>query len=203
MIYTTVKRKFYIIPGVTCVCEIPIPDLAADPTQANAMGKSISEKEENLDQFLTEILFPQYTSALKRAVASYQISGLPEKFLHGHTVNIVPMPFEFPASYHILSDIISIDPDLLVIGCRLFSGRFAYGHEFGHRIMNFRKDQLDSAISTVCSILAISDTNFATEILADAFGDLISGGDKSRFDVIDPEKQEGLRLTALKLAWSC
>lgn len=202
MIYTTVKRKFYISPGVTCFCELPIPDLAVDSTQAEAMGECISEKKENLDRFLTEIFFPQYTSALKRAIASYQSSGLPEKFLHGHTVNIVPMPLEFPASYHILSDIISIDPDLLVIGCRLFSGRFAYGHEFGHRIMNFRKEQLDSAISTTFSILSISDSNFATEILADAFGSLISVGDKSRFDMIDPEKQEGLRLTALKLAWS-
>ncbi|MFW2551500.1 hypothetical protein, partial [Klebsiella pneumoniae] len=70
-------------------------------------------------------------------------------------------------------------------------------------IMEFRKNQLESAISEVFSILSISDHYFATEIFADAFGDLISGGDESRFDVIDPEKQEGLRLAALKLAWSC
>lgn len=203
--YTLETREFYISPGVTCTCEIPVPDLSADPSQASGLGNSISEKSENLDQLLSEILFPQYTSAIKRAIHNYRTSALPEKYLYGHKVHVLPMPRNNPALYHWPSDTIVIDPDTLSIGSRDISGKFVYGHEFGHRIIHFSsRETVEQALNAVCSILAISSRKLAEETLCDAFGSLISHDTAERFDSeIVFIKQEGIKRVALRLAWSC
>lgn len=202
MIYTTAKRSFYISPGVSCFLEIPVPDLNADPTQACALGKSISEKNENLDRFLSELFFPQYISAIKKAIYSYRKSKLPEKFLIGHRIKVTRMPRNSPACYYIPSDLIIIDPDALCIGFDNSSGTFVYGHEFGHRIMAFRSSGLDSALSEASGVLMLSDKHLLTEFLADAFGSMICCDTRSRFMILPGSEQEGLRRVALKLAWS-
>lgn len=203
--YTLETREFYISPGVTCTCDLPIPDLSADPTQAPALGDSISEKNEKLDQFLSEILFPQYTSAIKMAIRNYRASALPEKYLYGHNVHVMPMPSSNPALYYWPSDMIFIDPDALSIGIKDTPGKFIYGHEFGHRIIHFSSHEtVNLVLNAVCSILTISSQKLAEEILCDAFGSLISHNTSERFDSeIDPIKQEGIKLAALRLAWSC
>lgn len=207
MIYKDETRSFYIHPGVTCVCTLSVPDLSADPDQAPAMGESVSEKSENIDRFMTEFMFPQYVRALKNATMAYLDSDLPEYFLHGHRVEVRSLPIwaDTPAAYDYSTDTIIIGADTLNIGCHGTSGQFVYGHEFGHRIMHFRGQKLtDSAISTASSILALSDRKFLLEIMADAFGSLISVDKASRFtEYIEPLKQEGLQRAALRLAWSC
>lgn len=207
MIYKDETRSFYIHPGVTCVCTLSVPDLFADPDQAPAMGKSVSEKSENIDQFMTEIMFPQYVRALRNAITAYLSSDLPEYFLHGHRVEVRSLPIwaDTPAAYDYSTDTVIIGADTLNIGCYGTPGQFVYGHEFGHRIMHFRGKKItDRAISEASSILALSDRKFLLEILADAFGSLISPDKPSRFtEYIETVKQEGLRKAALRLAWSC
>lgn len=209
MIYTTETRNFYLSPGVNCTIEIPVPDLRADPDQAPGLGKSRSEKSENLDQFLSEIFFPQYTRALKKANACYMSADLPEKFLCGANVAVRSLPSRIDGIhgfYNYDDDIIVINADTLVIGCKTASGEFVYGHEIGHRIV-FKKNAADSdaAISDVCSILMISDCKLAQEYLCDAFGELIAfdSREPSTFKQKTGTKMEGLMHTALKLAWSC
>lgn len=207
MIYKDETRSFYIHPGIICVCTLSVPDLDAEPNQALAMGESISEKKENIDQFMSEIMFPQYIRALRNATMAYLNSDLPEYFLHGHRVEVYPFPIwsDTPAAYNYSSDTIIIDADTLNIGSQGNPGQFVYGHEVGHRIMHFRGQEItDRAISLASSILALSDRNFLLEVMADAFGSLISAGERSRFtEYIEPVKQEGLQRAALRLAWSC
>lgn len=207
MIYKDETRSFYIHPGVTCVCTLSVPDLSADPDQAQAMGKSVSEKSENIDQFMSEIMFPQYIRALRSAILAYLNSDLPEYFLHGHRVKVCSLPIwsTTPAAYNYATDTVIIDADTLNIGYHGDSGQFVYGHELGHRIMHFRGQEItDRAISVASSILSLSDRKLLLEVMADAFGSLISTGKNSRFtQYIEPLKQEGLQRAALRLAWSC
>lgn len=207
MTYKNETRNFYIHPGVNCVCTLPVPDLSADPNQASAMGESVSEKSERIDQFMSEIMFPQYVRALRKAVLAYINSDLPEYFLYGHRVEICSFPIwsDVRAGYNSFSDLIIIDADTLNIGYRGTPGQFIYGHELGHRIMHIRGQRLtESAISMASSILSFSDRKVLSEVIADAFGSLVSSSGSSRFtEDIDPLKQEGLQRAALKLAWSC
>lgn len=210
MIYTTETRNFFLSPGVNCTVEVPVPDLRADPYQAPGLGKSHSEKSENLDRFLSEIFFPQYTRAIKNSNACYISAGLPEKFLCGVNVSVESLPVLITGVhgfYNHNDDIIVINADTLVIGCRSASGEFVYGHEVGHRIV-YKKNAAESeaAISDVCSIMMISDRKCALEMLCDAFGELIASNSRrsSAFrQLVAYEKIEGLKKTALKLAWSC
>lgn len=209
MIYTTECRRFLLNPKVNCKIEVPVPNLEADPDQAPGLGKSRSEKEENLDQFLSEIFFPQYIRALKEAHNCYLSADLPEKFLRGANVSVEPLPSHSDGVYGFYDhndDVIGINADTLVCGCRTASGKFVYGHEIGHRIV-FKKNQSESesAISDVCSVLMISDRKLAIEFLCDAFGELISSKDRqSAFhELFGKEITEGLGRVALKLAWSC
>lgn len=207
MIYKKEERKFYIHPGVTCTCRIPIPDLSADPDQAQGMGKSVSEKSENMDKFLSEILFPQYVRALRKAVLAYLNSNLPEYFLRGHRVLLDSFPIwdDRRAAYDPYDDMVIIDADTLNMGAYGNSGQFVYGHELGHRIMHLRGSAVtDSAISFASSVLCTSNRVLLLEVIADAFGSLISTDKGSRFtEDIDPIKREGLQKAALRLAWSC
>jgi len=207
MIYKTEERSFYIHPGVSCICRLSVPDLSADPNQAQAMGNSVSEKSENIDQFLTEIFFPQYVRALRKAVLAYLDSDLPEYFLNGLRVLVGSIPIwdNRRAAYYPHDDLIFIDADTLNIGACGNPGQFIYGHELGHRIMRFRgSDATDKAIDYASSVLATCDRAFLLEMMADAFGSLISRGQTSRFtEDFSPHKQEGLQLAALRLAWSC
>lgn len=205
MKYTIASREFYISPGITCLCEIPVPDLAVDPDQAPALGNSYSEKEENLDMFLSEIFFPQYIGAIKRIIANYQHSALPAKYLYGLHVHVTSLPRMHPALYHLPTDMIIIDPDTLSIGFGGKSGKFVFGHEFGHRIIRFSHDDcVIQALKYVYSILPVSNQKLLQEVLCDAFASLISGDPFTRFDnAIDPIKQKGLNHAALQLAWSC
>lgn len=208
MIYTTETRSFFLSPGVNCTVELPVPDLGVNPDQAPGLGKSHSEKSENLDKFLSEILFPQYTRALKRSHDCYMASDLPEKFLSGSNVTVMSLNvpvYGIYGFYQSNSDLIFIDTDTLALGCKAGPGEFIYGHELGHRILH-KKNVLasESAISDVCSFLAISYRKLALELLCDAFGELVSSGSESDFNTLLNEKAvEGLKRIALKLAWSC
>lgn len=202
MIYTTESRNFVLTPGVNCRIELPVPDLVADSNQAPGLGDSYPEKEENLDRFLSEIFFPQYTRSLKEAHLSYLRTDLPEKFLRGANVLVASLPGY--AFYDYNDDIIAINADTLVAGCRIASGESIYGHEIGHRIV-IKKNQSESesAISETAEILMISDRELALEFLCDAFGELINSRSKSIFCELFGKKSEGLQNIALKLAWSC
>lgn len=209
MFYTTETRNFYLTPGVNCTVEVPVPDFGADPDQAPGLGKSRSEKSENLDQFLSEIFFPQYVNALKRAHSSYMAANLPKKFLYGTNVSVESLPVLIDGIhgfYNHNNDIIVINADTLVCGCRSASGTFVYGHEVGHRIV-YKKNAAESeaAISDVCSILMISNREIAKEHLCDAFGELVAFDSRrpSAFIQTVGTKIDGLKNTALKLAWSC
>lgn len=207
MIYKTEERSFYIHPGVNCICRLSVPDLSADPDQARAMGNSLSEKSESIDQFLSEIFFPQYVRALRTAVLAYLASDLPEYFLRGHRVLVGSIPIweDSRAAYDPYDDLVIIDANALNLGAYGSSSQFIYGHELGHRIMHFRgTESTDKAIAFASSVLSTCDRTFLLEVMADAFGALISPGKNSRFtDGLDPIKQEGLQLAALRLAWSC
>lgn len=211
MVYKLVNRHFSMPYGVTCTIEVPVPDLDKDPTQAPALGQTYSEKQEKLDEFLTEMFFPQYTRAMKRGIKSYERSELPKKFLYHQQVLITPLSnfsSGFRGFYNFEQDVIGLDSDSFSIGFRYGSGSFLYGHENGHRIMFFRQNQKPNAISEIKNILSISDDKFAEEILCDAFGYLLSEddctNDCTRFDILADVthiKREGLSRVALKLAW--
>lgn len=210
MFYTTETRNFYLGYGVNCMVEVPVPDFGADPDQASGLGKSRSEKSENLDRFLSEIFFPQYTRALKKSNACYMSADLPKKFLRGANVSVVSLsPFVdgIHGFYNHDDDIIVINADTLVMGCRSASGEFVYGHEVGHRIV-YKKNVTESeaAVSEACSIMMISDRKCALEMLCDAFGELTASNSRkmSSFrQLVGHEKVDGLKRIALKLAWSC
>lgn len=208
MVHKLETRRFYLSPGITCIVEIPIPDLATDSSQAEELGSSYYEKTEKLDQFLTEMFFPQYIHAAKRAINCFTCSQLPPIFLEGQKLIITPIPVHLthsPAMYHSGKDTIIIDSDSFSIGFCDGSGIFLYGHEVGHRIIEFRKRAKASAIDEVKGILSISDSSLAEETLCDAFGYHLDSSGKTRFDVINtPEsKRKALVNVALKLAWSC
>lgn len=205
LIYTTESRSFALGHNITCTCELPIPDLNANPNQAAAMGKSYSEKNEKLDEFFTEIYFPQYTRELKGVIEQYSVSDLPQKFLYGLSFVVRPLPIqnEIYAFYCFDTDTITINADTLVCGAQTGSGRFICGHEIGHKIVHNMRNSAET-ISEVCSILMISDVFTAREILCDAFGQIVAPNDFSRFNAcLERNKCEGLERAALKLAWSC
>lgn len=203
-----VNRRFYF-SGVEYTVEVPVPDLERDPDSGRALGKSYAEKNENLDKFLSELIFPQYTRSMRNAISAYKSSKLPEKFLHGQRVKITPLPMmtdDVRGYYNISRDIICLDNDSFSIGLSSGCGNFLYGHESGHRILEIKKRDKDEALAEVSSILSISNTIIITELLCDAFGYLICHGDRTRFDVLPDilsDKKEGIALVALKLAWKC
>ena len=208
MVEKMVNRRFYF-SGVEYTVEVPVPDLERDPDSGRALGKSYAEKNENLDKFLSELIFPQYTRSMRNAISAYKSSKLPEKFLHGQRVKITPLPMmtdDVLGYYNISRDIICLDNDSFSIGLSSGCGNFLYGHESGHRILEIKKRDKDEALAEVSSILSISNTIIITELLCDAFGYLICHGDRTRFDVLPDilsDKKEGIALVALKLAWKC
>ena len=208
MVKKMVNRRFYF-SGVEYTVEIPVPDLEKDPDSGRGLGDSYAEKNENLDKFLTEILFPQYTRAIKDALIAYKNSKLPEKFLYGQRIRITPFPLvtdDVRGYYDIFEDIICLDRDSLSLGFFSGCGNFLYGHEAGHRIIAFKKGYKKEALLEVSNMLSISNEIITTELLCDAFGYLISSGSKTRFDILPKdlsEKKEGLAQIALKLAWRC
>lgn len=208
MVEKMVNRRFYF-SGVEYTVEVPVPDLERDPDSGRALGKSYAEKNENLDKFLSELIFPQYTRSMRNAISAYKSSKLPEKFLHGQRVKITPLPMmtdDVRGYYNISRDIICLDNDSFSIGLSSGCGNFLYGHESGHRILEIKKRDKDEALAEVSSILSISNTIIITELLCDAFGYLICHGDRTRFDVLPDilsDKKEGIALVALKLAWKC
>lgn len=208
MVEKMVNRRFYF-SGVEYTVEVPVPDLERDPDSGRALGKSYAEKNENLDKFLSELIFPQYTRSMRNAISAYKSSKLPEKFLHGQRVKITPLPMmtdDVLGYYNISRDIICLDNDSFSIGFSSGCGNFLYGHESGHRILEIKKRYKDEALAEVSSILSISNMIIITELLCDAFGYLICHGDRTRFDVLPDilsDKKEGIALVALKLAWKC
>lgn len=208
MVYKLASKRFFMSHNVTCIVEVPVPDLAKDPNQAEGLGKSCSEKNEKLDEFLTDMLYPQYTRAMKAAIDAFIRSKLPTKFLYRQQVLVSPLPvYEngVRGFYDNQIDLIGLDSDSFSIGFLEGSGEFLYGHENGHRIIFFRSNKKADAISEIKSILSISDDYLAEELLCDAFGYLMNENGKTRFDIlpdINRFKREGMALTALKLAWS-
>lgn len=208
MVEKMVNRRFYF-SGVEYTVEVPVPDLERDPDSGRALGDSYAEKNENLDKFLSELIFPQYTRSMRNAISAYKSSKLPEKFLHGQRVKITPLSMmtdDVRGYYNISRDIICLDNDSFSIGFSSGCGNFLYGHESGHRILEIKKRDKDEALAEVSSILSISNTIIITELLCDAFGYLICHGDRTRFDVLPDilsDKKEGIALVALKLAWKC
>lgn len=207
MIYTIASKQFYLSPGVTCTCNIPVPDLELNPHQAAGLGKTTDEKAENLEKMLDTMLFPQYVRALTNAIQMYKHSELPDHFLYDQIVIIKQLPVMYDGIlgyYHRGNDTIVLDCDSFSIGFKNGSGEFLYGHENGHRILRYKARYKERALKEVKSIVGTSDNYIAEELLCDAFGYLVNPKGKSRLDIfedISPIKKEGLALAALKLAW--
>lgn len=208
MVNKLVRRQFTMSYNVKCTVGVPAPDLDADPNQAPGLGDSYSEKKENLDKFLTEIIFPQYTRAMRGGIDAFVRSKLPTKFVYQQKVVIAPLFIyddDLLGFYNHIEDYIGLDSDSFSLGFSEGTGIFLYGHEVGHRIVFFRPRKKQEALSEVKNILMISDDKIAEEILCDAFGYLLNENGVTRFDTlpdITPIKREGLARVALKLAWS-
>lgn len=205
-VYKDICRTSTLKHKVEVTCVMPIPDLSEDPTQAPACGTCISEKNENLERFVEEMLGPQYFEAMKRNILAYEDSQLPIRFLHGSKVVIAPLPIEVPACYLPVPDIIMMDNDA-VCGMKHFSGEFVMGHELGHKILwvKLGKEELLKRISDILMVNSQSNDKMLKELIADEVGNLISGDqvDRQLFSKrIDERKREGIQRKILHFIWN-
>lgn len=174
---------------------VPVPDLSF-PNAAPAMGESKAEKDENIAKFAEEVLFPQYSRAVKKLIRTYEDSPMPLRYLSGK-LEIRPLLLGFYGV--LLGETIIIDNNVVIgIVRRAGSGAFTFGHEIGHKILKVKdgKELLETVRSRISTDLY--DSN---EVVAEVVGEIISGEESELIDM-DFKTRKLLQRGVLKLAYS-
>lgn len=193
------RKTVFFKPGITVTCHVPVPQTA------HLYVKNEEELEKRAE-FIDGLIHGQVIRAIKSTIEAYKRSDLPEKYLIRQKIEIRPFHWTERAFGHFYPqlDIIEMDTDAFSIGVYGGSGKYLYGHESGHRIMNYKASK--AAIEQVKALLFISSDYTATELLCDAFGILLDNDgeyDDDTIAQIAAGKREGLKRIALGLAWSC
>lgn len=204
-IYKEAVRTSTLRHRVEVICMIPIPDVKADPDQAPAMGNSISEKEEKLEEFVELFMAPQYFRAMRSCISTFEQSELPIRLLAKQRVCICVTPRDTPGLYNHRNQTIYMDPDA-TIGLGVPSGEFIFGHEIGHKAMYVKDDSM-WLLKEAAAILGMScqgNVRQLEELIADEFGNLITGMDVDNVHFREPLgllKREGIQRKILQYVW--
>lgn len=205
-----ISRTITMDHRMQVTCTIPIPDVKADPSQAPAMGKCVSQKDEELEKLAEETLFPQGFRAIKRSVKIYEKADLPERLINGQKVFICAFP-EILVSLRMMSlyaysgDTMFFDYNGIIGLCDKPDG-FFFGHEVGNKVFHIKNGK-ENLIRPMASILGIhpeENLRKLQNLMADEVGNIVSSKifDGKYFGVsIEPVKRKEIQRMILQLIW--
>ena len=184
--------------GISVTVIVPIPDVQSNPEQALAMGRSISEKEENIAKFAGELLIPQGTNAVKKMVREYlRKEALPERLIRGQNITVCPMP-AFMAAYIPSEDQMYMDNDAAI---GLYGDEmYILGYLVGRKLTEVKQVQPEE----ICRILGYH-TELASFFFAYEAGTLLgihSLYEKVAPAIIEDRKRRAIRQYIQQLAWN-
>lgn len=199
--YKEIVKESTIAHKVHIRCLIPVPDVYFDETLASAMGRDVSEKNENLEKFVEEILAPQYFRQMKNCIKVFEKSAFPIRLLEGQQIRLETLGFDMPLVYDCLADVIIEDLDSTITPKR----DYLFGYGIGNKVLNLkRKSEVNRAIEEVCSIAGISNREALIGLLCCEAGNIVSESffDNNILENLSEIKLEGIRKVMLRLAWS-
>lgn len=173
-------------------CTFYVPDVKADPTAAPAIGECQSEKDENLEMFVEEILAPQQFRAMREIYNVFEESPIPNRLAHNQVIDIESLPFGLFGYYNTMTSIIGIDFNT-VLSYSL--GAHTFGHELGHKLILIKDSYFD--IDEIMRVINIHDKRICIELLCESFGNLLG---ESVYELPDNLKLEYLQRKMLWLA---
>lgn len=193
-----IRSHTTISDGISVTVIVPVPDVQLNPKQAEAMGDSVGEKEENIAKFAETILIPQGTNAVKRMVKQYKISkALPERLIRDQGMTIYPMP-TLVAAYIPEEDGMYMDNDA-VIG--LYEDEmYILGYLVGKKLMAVKQIRTEE----ICNILGYH-TELATYFFACEAGTLLginSLYEKMVSEMMEEKKRLAIQQYIQQMAWN-
>ena len=175
-------------------CTFCVPDVKTDPTAAPAMGKCKSEKDENLEKFVEEILAPQQFRAMREIYNVFEESPITNRLAYGQVINIEQLPFGVFGYFNSMNYIICIDFNTLL---SYSHGAHTFGHELGHKLIAVKHSYFQEIIEEIMRTINIYDKRICSELLCESFGNLLG---ESVYEFSDHLKIEYLQRKMLWLA---
>ena len=179
--------KTYFLPTY-CINALVLIDILVRDEHAI----TIPERAE--EEFL-ETIAKQCFSSIKRCVSAYEKSPLPERFIKSQDFIITNHLPSNIYGYYSQSGDIFLDADA-INGMRSFSSQFLFGHELGHKIIEYR--DVEKCYNIIGRVYDTSEKSFQKEVLSDIFGSIVSGRNEIDRYPMEEEVQNQLKLEALK-----
>ena len=158
-----------------------------------------SEKQEAIEQIMEDYMAPQYFRCVKKFLESLKNADIPEKLYHGQEVIVKGFDIDeiAKAFYQIDTKQIYFDANAMI----LQEADFIFAHELGHKTLYVKSKGLET-FGLARDLLELSDLHKLNELLADAFGAIVTGKSLNNVSELPELKQEGLKRLMLRLAWS-
>lgn len=193
-----IRSHTTISDGISVTVIVPVPDVQLNPKQAEAMGDSIGEKEENIAMFAETTLMPQGTNAVKRMVKQYKISkALPERLIRGQDMTICPLP-TLMAAYIPGEDKMYMDNDAAI---GLYGDEsYIFGYLVGKKLMEVKQIRAEE----ICDILGYY-TELATSFFAYEAGTLLginSFYEQRISEMMEEKKRLAIQRYVQQMAWN-
>lgn len=158
------------------------------------MRKRESEKNENLEMFVEEILAPQQFRAMWEIYNIFEGSPIPNRLAYGQVINIEQLPFGEFGYFNPMNYVICIGFNTL-LSCS--HGVHTFGHELVHKVIAVKHSYFQEIIEEIIKTINIYDKRICSELLCESFGNLL---DESVFKFSDYLKFEYLQRKMLWLA---
>ncbi len=204
--YRTIIKNSVLPHGVNVRCELFVPDVYSDENAAPAMGKTASEKNENLEKFAEEIWAPQYFRHARNILNTFENSQIPIKFVKGQNwllTRLWSIREQLRGVYDRYEDTVIEDIDTTLKPL----GETVFGCVIGGKILAVKDaDSVQRAVQEAHDIISLEDKKDLEFLLAHAAGNIVRRPDDDVHDVLLKVMSEGsakrFEKIILQLAWS-